>query len=158
MPSPISSFQDLNSKTATNQLSCCRFPIHFCCLYTRNQYIAISYSDHYIEKKLFARLHNKYEFLIITLTLTTMFCFLTVLIWFISIFFYLLSLFLLPEVTLFRRPIVPNGSTVPPFHRTGTCYLQVQRISTWSNLARSHLIRSTMLPLAPCWLMYSLTD
>jgi hypothetical protein len=60
-----------------------------------------------------------------------------------------------PEVTPFRRSIVPNGSTVPPFRRTGTCYLQVPQIPTWSDLARSHLgaIRSTMLPLAPRWLM-----
>ena len=36
-----------------------------------------------------------------------------------------------------------------------TCYLQVPRIPTWSDLMRSHLgaIRSTMLPLAPRWLM-----
>jgi hypothetical protein len=60
-----------------------------------------------------------------------------------------------PEVTPFHRSTVPNGYTVPPFRRTGTCYLQVSRIPTWSDLARSHLgaIRSTMLPLAPRWLM-----
>ena len=36
-----------------------------------------------------------------------------------------------------------------------TCYSQVPRIPTWSDLTRSHLgaFRSTMLPLAPRWLM-----
>jgi hypothetical protein len=60
-----------------------------------------------------------------------------------------------PEVTTFHRSTVPNGYTVPPFRRTGTCYLQVPRIPTWSDLMRSHLgaIRSNILPLAPRWLM-----
>ena len=64
-----------------------------------------------------------------------------------------LSFFFLPKVTPFHRSILRNGSTVPPFHQTSTYYLLVPRISTWSNLAQSHLgaIRSTMLPLAPCW-------
>jgi hypothetical protein len=119
------------------------FQVHFCSLLgtsTLSFLILIRHILCYIYKKLFARLHNKYEFLIITLTLS-IFCFLigSYLIHFK--FFYLFSFFFLPEVTPFRCSIVPNGSTILPFHRTGTCYLQVPRISTWSNVAQLHLSR-----------------
>ena len=48
------------------------------------------------------------------------------------------------------------ASAVPTTRNSSdTCYLQVPRIPTWSDLMRSHLgaIRSTILPLAPRWLM-----
>ena len=54
------------------------FQVHFCSLLgtsTLSFLILIRHILRYIKKKLFARLHNKYEFLIITLALT-IFCFL----------------------------------------------------------------------------------
>ena len=122
------------------------FHVHFFSLLgtsTLSFLILIRHILRYIKKKLFARLHNKYEFLIITLALT-IFCFL-IGSYLIHLKFFFVSFFFLPEVTPFRRSIVPNGSTVPPFHRTGTCYLLVPRISTWSNLAQSHLVQSEAL-------------
>jgi hypothetical protein len=56
-------------------------------------------------------------------------------------------------------PRIPGlQSTVPmagEHGNTRTCYSQVPRIPTWDDQARSHLgaIRSTLLPLAPRWLM-----
>ena len=125
------------------------FQVHFCSLLgtsTLSFLILIRHILRYIYKKLFARLHNKYEFLIITLALT--------------IFCFLIGSYLIHFKFFYPFLFLPSRGTVPPFHRTGTYYLQVPRISTWSNLAQSHLgaIRSTMLPLAPCWLMYSITD
>ena len=137
------------------------FQVHFCSLLgtsTLSFLILIRHILRYIYKKLFARLHNKYEFLIITLALT-IFCFLigSYLIHFK--FFYLFSFFT-PSRGHTVPPFHRSKQSILPFHRTSTCYLQVPRISTWSNRAQSHLgaIRSTMLPLAPCWLMYSITD
>ena len=123
------------------------FHVHFFSLLgtsTLSFLILIRHILRYIKKKLFARLHNKYEFLIITLALT-IFCFLigSYLIHFK--FFY--PFLFLPS----RGHTVPpfhcseNPSTVPPFHQTGTCYLLVPRISTWSNLAQSHSVQSEAL-------------
>ena len=60
----------------------------------------------------------------------------------------------LNKVPLPRAPLLQNTAALMTGN-PGTCYLQVPRIPTWSDLARSHLgaIRSTMLPLAPRWLM-----
>ena len=107
------------------------FQVHFCSLLgtsTLSFLILIRHILRYIKKKLFARLHNKYEFLIITLALT-IFCFL--------IGSYLIHFkFFYPFLFLPSR-----GHTVPPFHRSKrfhrstippdryTCYLQVPRIS-----------------------------
>jgi hypothetical protein len=66
----------------------------------------------------------------------------------------------LNKVPLPRAPRLQNTAAL----MTGnpdTCYLQVPRIPTWSNLTvglgdltvRLGAIRSTMLPLAPRWLM-----
>jgi hypothetical protein len=58
--------------------------------------------------------------------------------------------------------VLPAGSSqvdtcaaVTAPDKPDTCYLQVPRIPTWSDLVRSHagLARSTMLQLAPIWLM-----
>jgi hypothetical protein len=56
----------------------------------------------------------------------------------------------LPRVPLLQSTVLSLAHVNP-----STCYLQVPRIPTWSDHARSHLgaIRSTMLPLAPRWLM-----
>jgi hypothetical protein len=45
-------------------------------------------------------------------------------------------------------------------HQDDTCYLQVPRIPTWRDLARSHLgaLRRSILPIAPHLLMQSLTN
>ena len=137
------------------------FQVHFCSLLgtsTLSFLILIRHILRYIYKKLFARLHNKYEFLIITLALT-IFCFL--------IGSYLIHFkFFYPFLFLPSR-----GHTVPPFHRserfhrstippdrylllTGPTDFHVEQSSTITLGA----IRSTMLPLAPCWFMYSITD
>ena len=60
----------------------------------------------------------------------------------------------LNKVPLPRAPRVQSTAALMTGN-PGTCYLQVPRIPTWSDLARSHLgaLRSTMLPLAPRWLM-----
>ena len=82
------------------------FQVHFCSLLgtsTLSFLILIRHILRYIKKKLFARLHNKYEFLIITLALT-IFCFL--------IGSYLIHFkFFYPFLFLPSR-----GHTVPPFH------------------------------------------
>ena len=59
----------------------------------------------------------------------------------------------LPRIPLLQSTAALVTCAVP--HANPTCYLQVPRIPTWSDLVRSHLgaIRSTMLPLAPRWLM-----
>jgi hypothetical protein len=64
----------------------------------------------------------------------------------------------LNKVPLPRAPRLQSSLLMTcesPQEVTETCYLQVPRIPTWSDLARAHLgaIRSTMLPLAPRWLM-----
>ncbi len=60
----------------------------------------------------------------------------------------------LNKVPLPRVPLLQSTAALMTGNRD-TCYLQVPRIPTWSDLARSHLgaIRSTMLPLTPRWLM-----
>ena len=125
------------------------FHVHFFSLLgtsTLSFLILIRHILRYIKKKLFARLHNKYEFLIITLALT-IFCFL--------IGSYLIHFkFFYPFLCLPSR-----GHTVPPFHRSErfhrstippdryipVTYLLVPRISTWSNLAQSHSVQSEAL-------------
>ncbi len=60
----------------------------------------------------------------------------------------------LNKVPLPRVPVLQ--STVPKSGgNTRTCYLQVSRIPTWSDQARSHLgaMKSTLLPLAQRWLI-----
>ncbi len=54
----------------------------------------------------------------------------------------------LPKVPLLQSTAALVTCAVP--HVNPTCYLQVPRIPTWSDLTRSYLgaIRSTMLPLA----------
>ena len=60
----------------------------------------------------------------------------------------------LNKVPLPRAPLIQSTAALMTGN-PATCYLQVPRIPTWSDLARSHIgaIRSTMLPLAPRWLM-----
>jgi hypothetical protein len=59
----------------------------------------------------------------------------------------------LPRIPL--RQSTALTSCAAPLGNHHTCYLQVSRIPTWSDLARSHLgaLRSSILPLAPRWLM-----
>jgi hypothetical protein len=59
----------------------------------------------------------------------------------------------LPRIPLQQSTALSAGQT--PLVNPRTCYLQVPRIPTWSDLTRSHLgaLRSSILPLAPCWLM-----
>ncbi len=64
----------------------------------------------------------------------------------------------LRKVPLPRIPLRQSTALMTcasPLGNHGTCYLQVPRIPTWSDLARSHLgaLGSSILPLAPCWLM-----
>ena len=64
----------------------------------------------------------------------------------------------LNKVPLPRAPRLQSSLLMTcesPKETLDTCYLQVPRIPTWSDQVRSQLgvIRSTMLPLAPCWLM-----
>jgi hypothetical protein len=69
----------------------------------------------------------------------------------------------LNKVPLPRAPRLQSTAPtacVLPQKNSPTCYSQVPRIPTWSDLSRSHLdvISSTMLPIAPRWYMQSLTD
>ncbi len=59
----------------------------------------------------------------------------------------------LPCIPLQQSTALTAGAT--PLVNPRTCYLQVPRIPTWSDLTRSHLnaLRSSILPVAPCWLM-----
>ena len=59
----------------------------------------------------------------------------------------------LPRIPLQQSTALTAGAA--PLVNPGTCYLQVPRIPTWSDLTRSHLgaLRSSILPVAPCWLM-----
>ena len=59
----------------------------------------------------------------------------------------------LPRIPLQQSTALAAGET--PRVNPRTCYLQVPRIPTWSDLTRSHLgaLRSSILPLAPRWLM-----
>jgi len=59
----------------------------------------------------------------------------------------------LPRIPLQQSTALSAGET--PLVNPRTCYLQVPRIPTWSDLTRSHLgaLRSSILPVAPCWLM-----
>jgi hypothetical protein len=64
----------------------------------------------------------------------------------------------LNKVPLPRAPLLQSSflmTSESPRETIDTCYLQVQRIPTWSDLVRSLLgaIRSTILPLAPRWFM-----
>jgi hypothetical protein len=64
----------------------------------------------------------------------------------------------LHKVPLPRAPRLQSTALVScaaPRKSRDTCYLQVPRIPTWSDLVRSHLgvARSTMLPIAPHWIM-----
>ena len=64
----------------------------------------------------------------------------------------------LNKVPLPRAPLLQNTALTTcaiPHVNPHTCYSQFPRIPMWSDLTRSHLgaIRSTMLPLAPSWLM-----
>jgi hypothetical protein len=66
----------------------------------------------------------------------------------------------LPKVLLPRTPQIQSPghvtcAAVMVRDKRDACYLQVPRIPTWSDLVRSHagLARSTMLQLAPVWLM-----
>jgi hypothetical protein len=62
----------------------------------------------------------------------------------------------LPRIPVLQSTVLMAGER----SNTRTCYLQVPRIPTWGDQARSHLgaIRSTLLPLAPRWLMFTLTN
>jgi hypothetical protein len=59
----------------------------------------------------------------------------------------------LPRIPL--RQSTALTSCADPLDNPGTCYLKVPRIPTWSDLTRSHLgaLRSSILPIAPRWLM-----
>jgi hypothetical protein len=64
----------------------------------------------------------------------------------------------LRKVPLPRIPLLQSTaltSCAAPLGNQHTCYLQVSRIPTWSDLTRSHLgaLRSSILPLALRWLM-----
>ncbi len=64
----------------------------------------------------------------------------------------------LRKVPLPRAPRLQSTALMTcaaPRNSRDTCYLQVPWIPTWSDLVRSHLgvARSTMLPIAPHWLM-----
>ncbi len=54
----------------------------------------------------------------------------------------------LPRIPLQQSTALSAGAT--PIVNPRTCYLQVPRIPTWSDLARSHL---GAIRLAPCWLL-----
>jgi hypothetical protein len=61
------------------------------------------------------------------------------------------------NVPLPRVPQIQSASLVTGDHGTnpGTCYSQVPRVPTWSDLGRllQGLGRRKLLPLFPCWLM-----
>jgi hypothetical protein len=66
----------------------------------------------------------------------------------------------LAKVRLLRAPRIQSPghvtcAAVTAHDKHDTCYLQVPRIPTWSDLVRSHagLARNTMLQLAPVWSM-----
>ena len=54
----------------------------------------------------------------------------------------------LPRIPLQQSTALSAGET--PLVNPRTCYLQVPRIPTWSDLTRSHL---GAIRLAPCWLL-----
>ncbi len=61
----------------------------------------------------------------------------------------------LPRAPRIQSPGNVTCAAVTEWVTSDTCYLQVPRIPTWSDLVRSQLggARSAMLPLAPHWLM-----
>ena len=61
----------------------------------------------------------------------------------------------LPRAPRIQSPSHVTCAAVTAHDKHDTCYLQVPRIPTWSDLVRSHagLARNTMLQLAPVWSM-----
>ena len=61
----------------------------------------------------------------------------------------------LPRALRIHSPGHVTSAAVMERDKNDNCYLQVPRIPTWSDLVRSHagFAGSTMLQLAPVWLM-----
>jgi hypothetical protein len=64
----------------------------------------------------------------------------------------------LPRAPQIQSAALATCASPHDMRNTNTCYLRVPWIPTWSDLLRSQfgMARSTMLPPAPHWLMYTL--